>query len=62
VAIVGGIGEGAEGLFALCESTMQTVVPGPMSLDDAIRNASVLYEQAADRLFRAIQIGMHLIQ
>lgn len=60
VAIVGGIGEGAEGLFDLCESTIQTTVSGPMSLQAAMSNASALYEQAADRLFRAIKIGMHL--
>lgn len=60
VAIVGGIGEGAEGLFDLCESTIQTTVSGPMSLQAAMSNAPALYEQAADRLFRAIKIGMHL--
>lgn len=60
VAIVGGIGEGAEGLFELCESTIQTTVSGPMSLQAAMSNAPALYEQAADRLFRAIKIGMHL--
>lgn len=60
VAIVGGIGEGAEGLFQLCESTIQTTVSGPMSLQAAMSNAPALYEQAADRLFRAIKIGMHL--
>ena len=60
VAIVGGIGEGAEGLFQLCESTIQTTVSGPMSLQAAMSNAPALYEQAADRLFRAIKIGIHL--
>lgn len=60
VAIVGGIGEGAEGLFQLCESTIQTTVSGPMSLQAAMSDAPALYEQAADRLFRAIKIGMHL--
>lgn len=59
-AIVGGIGDGAEGLFDLCESTIQTTVSGPMNLQSAMTNAPVLYEQAADRLFRAIKIGMHL--
>lgn len=57
-AIVGGIGEGAEGLYDLCESTIMATVPGPMALEEAMRCAPVLYEQAADRLFRAIKIGM----
>lgn len=61
-AVVGGIGEGAEGLFALCESTIQTTVSGPMSLETAMQDAPALYEQAVERLFRAIRIGMHMAQ
>ena len=60
VAIVGGIGDGAEGLFDLCESTIQTTVSGPMSLEKAMADAPALYEYAAERLFRAIRIGMNL--
>lgn len=60
VAIVGGILDGAEGLFDLCESTIMTTVPGPMSLEKAMADAPALYEYAAERLFRAIRIGMNL--
>ncbi len=60
VAIVGGIQDGAEGLFDLCESTIQTTVPGPMSLEKAMADAPALYEYAAERLLRAIRIGMNL--
>jgi len=60
VAIVGGIGEGAEGLFDLCESTIQTTVSGPMSLEKAMADAPALYEYAAERLLRAVRIGMNL--
>ena len=60
LAIVGGIGDGAEGLFDLCESTIQTTVSGPMSLEKAMADAPALYEAAADRLFRAVRIGMGL--
>ena len=59
-AIVGGIGVGAEGLFDLGECALQTIVSGPMSLETAMRDASALYEQAAERLFRAIRIGMRM--
>ena len=62
VAIVGGIGEGAEGLFDLCESTIQTTVSGPMTLEKAMSGAPALYEYAAERLFRAIRIGMKLAE
>ena len=60
VAIVGGIGDGAEGLFELCESTIQTTVNGPMSLKEAMTEAPALYEAAAERLLRAIRIGMRI--
>lgn len=60
VALVGGIGEGAEGLFDLCESAIMTTVPGPISLEKAMADAPALYEAAADRLMRAIKIGMQL--
>lgn len=59
-AIVGGIGDGAEGLYDLCESTIQATAPGPISLEKAMAEAPRLYEQAAERLFRAIRIGMKL--
>ena len=60
IAIVGGIGDGAEGLFDICESTIQTTVSGPMSLQSAMENAAILYENAADRVFRAVRIGMSM--
>lgn len=60
LALVGGMGEGAEALFDLCESTVQPIVSGPMTLSEAMENAEVLCENAADRLFRALRIGMRL--
>ena len=60
IAIVGGIGDGAEGLYDVCDSVIQTTVSGPMSLQDAMENAETLYESAADRIFRAVSIGMRL--
>ena len=59
-AIVGGIGDGAEGFFDLCEGTIMTTVSGPMSLEKAMANAPALYEYAAERLLRAIRIGMKM--
>ena len=60
LAIVGGIGEGAEGLFDLCESTIMTIANGPMTLEKAMTDALELYENAAERLLRAVRIGMNL--
>lgn len=58
--IAGGIGDGAEDLFDLCESTIMTTVSGPMTLDRAMADAPALYESAAERLLRAVRIGMNL--
>ena len=60
LAIVGNIGDDAENLFDLCESTIQTTVSGPMTLEKAMAEAPALYEAAAERLFRAVRIGMNL--
>lgn len=60
LCICGGMGAGAEGLFDVCESTIQTTVPGPMKLPDAIKNARTLYLDAAKRLFRAVRIGQRM--
>jgi glycerate kinase len=60
LVLAGGIGDGAEGLFDMCESTIQTTVSGPMSLEKAMKDAPALYEAAADRLMRAVKIGMGL--
>lgn len=43
LCICGGIGAGAEGLFDVCESTIQTTVSKPMALSEAIENARTLY-------------------
>lgn len=60
LCICGGIGAGAEGLFDVCESTIQTTVSKPMALSEAIENARTLYLDAAKRLFRAVRIGQKL--
>ena len=60
VVLAGGILDGAEGLFDLCESTIMTTVSGPMSLEKAMADAPALYEYAAERLLRAIRIGMKI--
>ena len=58
--LAGGMADGAEELFDLCECTLLTTAPGPISLEEAMEKASVLYASAAERLFRAVRIGMRM--
>ena len=60
LAVVGGLGEGAEGFYDTCLSALQVTPDGPMSLEYAMQNAARLYETAADRALRAVKIGMRL--
>ncbi len=59
-ALVGSIGDGAQELYNLCESTVFPIVPGPMPLAEAMAGAPALYEAAAERLLRAVRIGMRI--
>ena len=59
-AIVGGMGDGAEKIFDSGICSVMPTVNSPMSLDDAIKNAETLYENAAERLFRIIKASMNL--
>lgn len=60
VAVVGGLGEGAQALYAAARAIAMTTAPGPISLDAAIAQASQLCADAADRLFRMLAIGQSL--
>ncbi len=60
VVLVGGMGEGAEALYDVAESTILATVNAPMSLEFAMREAKPLFAGAADRLFRVLKIGMSM--
>lgn len=59
-AIAGGMGNGAEDIYACGIDSIMVTENGPMSLDEALLNAEELFEGAADRLFRMIKIGMKI--
>lgn len=60
VALVGGMGTGAEQIFDYGICSMMTTVNGVMELDEAIDHAEELYYQGALRMFRFIRTGMQL--
>lgn len=60
VAIVGGMGPGAQEAYEFGISSIMPTVNAPMSLDEAIARAEELLKDAADRMFRFIKLGMGL--
>ena len=58
VAVVGGMGPGAEKVYDYGIDSIITTVNGPMELDEALSRADELMADAAERLFRFIRVGM----
>jgi glycerate kinase len=52
VAIVGSIGEGAEALYALGVTSVFTLVPGPVSLQEAMAKAKPMLADVTERILR----------
>ncbi len=60
VALVGGMGEGAEQIYEHGIRSIVTTINGIMPPKEAFKNAEILYYQAALRLFRLLKTGMEL--
>ena len=60
LAIVGGMGDGAEKIYDFGVESIISIVNGAMGMDEAIERAEELYINAAQRLFRVIKVGMSI--
>lgn len=60
VAIVGGMGVGAEQLYEYGIDSIVPTINGAMKLEEALDRAEELYAGAADRMFRMIRAGMQM--
>ena len=60
IAIAGGIGEGAETVYAEGIDSMLGIVQAPMSLEDAVDDALQLIADTAEQAARLVMIGKHL--
>ena len=58
VAIVGGMGDGAEKIYEFGVDSIVPTINGAMSLEEALERAEELYLSAAERTFRMIRAGM----
>lgn len=61
IAVSGSIEYGAEIIYEKGVTTMEAAVCKPMHIDEAIRNADVLVENAVERVMRSIQIGQKIM-
>ena len=60
IAVAGSISTGADGVYGAGIDAMVDIVPEPMSLDTAIKNAATLIADAAERAGRMVAIGLKL--
>ena len=61
ICLAGSIGEGAEVLYNKGVSSIFSIISKPMSIDEAISNASLLLEETAERVMRLYLINKTLI-
>jgi glycerate kinase len=57
VAIVGSIGEGVDNLYRIGVTSMFTLVPGPVSLDEAMNHGKPMIADTAERVLRLLVAG-----
>ena len=58
MAIVGGMGDGADQIYEHGVNSIMTTINGAMELDEALERAEELYADAAERTFRLLKAGM----
>lgn len=60
VAIVGGMGDGAEKIYEFGVESILPTINGAMEIEEAMDRAQELYAGAADRMFRMLRAGIKL--
>ena len=60
VAIVGGMGSGADKIYEFGVESIIPTINGAMEIEEALERAEELYANAADRLFRLVKVGMDM--
>lgn len=61
VAIVGEMGSGAGNIYEFGVESIIPTINSTMDLEEALDRAEELYEEAADRTFRLLRIGMNIV-
>lgn len=61
VALVGGMGDGAEKIYEFGIDSIIPTINGAMDISEALERSEELYENAADRMFRMLKAGTMLV-
>lgn len=62
VALAGTLGKGAKDVYDIGIAAMSSLVPGPMTLQEAVANSEALLAGAAENLMRTLVLGAALVQ
>ncbi len=60
ICLSGGLGDGADEVLAHGVDALSGIVPGPLALEQAMREAPALIEAAAARACRLVKVGMRM--
>lgn len=60
LCISGGLGKGAEDVYAQGIDVLSSITPGPISLEECIRDGARLLREACERVCRTLAAGMKL--
>lgn len=60
IAVVGGMGTGAEKIYEFGVESIIPTINGAMEIEEALERAEELYSNAAERMFRLLRTGMEL--
>jgi len=60
VVVSGAVAPGAEALHAYNVAALVSIVPGPLSLDEAMAQAGALLKRAAEEVMRLVSLGLRL--
>ncbi|MCI8518399.1 MAG: glycerate kinase [Hungatella sp.] len=60
IAVVGGMGDGAEKIYDFGVESILPTINGAMEIGEALERAEELYRNAAERMFRMIRVGMEM--
>ena len=58
LALAGAMGEGAKAVYDCGIDSIMTTQNSPMCLEEALKQAEMLYADAAERLFRILRAGI----